>query len=183
MEHGVLPGIPKERKLSANVNMKRFITGLIVTLIFFGPSLGAACDLSCVFNQLASVCHLERAATERSGTDGKAMGGMVMDGMAIPGVVHDNAGNQPVLSSALEAAAGHSTIAAMGLCERKSCEPGSALAAKTTLPFGPNVQLIPAAAKNFHQIGNLRAAFFHVRADIASFYPDLRSPMNISLRI
>src|SRR6267154_2377275 len=81
IERRVLPSTPKKRSLSVNMKMKRFFAGLIVALLLFVPSLGAACDLSCEFAQLASDCHLKREASQESGSAVMAMDGMAMDGM------------------------------------------------------------------------------------------------------
>jgi hypothetical protein len=160
--------------------IRRMFAGSIVALLLSVSPLAAACDLSCALGSMNSNCHSEQAKSQDSMPDGMKMDGMAMTGMKMPEI--PAAQDQGTFSAIARAKANHPSIGAMGSCERRSCDGGSAVSTKTPRSVDSHIHSV-LAAKEIRRPGHARTLFRGARDGIAMFHLRDGIPLQLSLRI
>ncbi len=161
--------------------LRRILAGSILALLLSASSLGAACDLSCAFASMNSDCHSARADSEASESGSMNMAGMAMAaGMIMP----EMGGSQdqqaiPVIS---EAKPQHTSIGAMGPCEKQACDGSSTISARMNGSSDSRFHLIPAVSETPRAVG-AQTLFRDARDDVANDHLKDESPLHLSLRI
>jgi len=157
--------------------MKRIFVGCLVGMLLSASSLAVACDLSCGFAQLQSDCHSAQMSSEESMPTG-----MAMDGMAMPGTNNADSGGQQLVSALSHSETRHVVVGEMGPCERQSCDPASAIAARATHSSARQLHTGLAVA-GLSRAESQEIAFHDGRDDLAALSLVVHSPFSISLRI
>jgi hypothetical protein len=159
--------------------IRRIFAGSIVALLLSVFSIGAACDLSCAFSSMNLDCH-SRQAIQGSSSSGMNMSGMNMAGMDMQETA--DGGEQPSVSAIAEGKGSHPSIGEMGLCERKACNNGTAVSAKTNRLVSSNFHSVPAFLGTPRTDGS-SPHFRNARDDVDSSLLRGASPLHQTLRI
>lgn len=108
---------------------RRIFAGSIVALLLSVSSFAAACDVSCAFAAKSSDCHSQQTESRDLAPGGMKMDGMAMAGMTMPGMAKGEDQRAAPAISRLKAS--HPSIGEMGPCEKRACDGGLAIFAKT----------------------------------------------------
>lgn len=160
--------------------IRRMFAGSIVALLLSVSSFAAACDVSCAFASMSSDCHSQQAESQDLAPGGMKMDGLSMAGMTMPGM--DNGEDQRAVPAISRLKASHPSIGEMGPCEKRACDSGFAVFAKTTRSGDSHFYSILTIAETPRADGPL-TLLRGARDDIATYQVRDGSPLHLRLRI
>jgi hypothetical protein len=163
--------------------MRRIFAGSLTAALLCVSSWAASCDLSCGFAFIQRDCHSQPTEAQDLAPNSMKMDGMPMTAMAMPDLGRGSGENQQAASGVSRRMVGHPSLAAMGPCERQSCDQIPAVSNQETHTNTPRIHLYVAGAQTSRNINGFQAVFRGSDHPIALLSFDDHSPLSFSLRI